>query len=124
IYLPQGYRGITASILQVDKDLEDSAVLLGSSRARAVSYVTLPLMKTSVMSTVLLLLMLAMRELSAALFLFTSNTRLLAIVVFDNYDNGALRSAASTSLLYILVILALVVIAKALGARATNGEAR
>ena len=50
--------------------------------------------------------------------------RLLAIVVFDNYDNGALRSAASTSLLYILVILALVVIAKALGARATNGETR
>jgi iron(III) transport system permease protein len=86
--------------------------------------VTLPLMKTGVMSTILLLLMLAMRELSAALFLFTSNTRLLAIVVFDNYDNGALRSAASTSLLYILVILALVVIAKALGARATNGEAR
>jgi iron(III) transport system permease protein len=81
-------------------------------------------MKTGVMSTILLLLMLAMRELSAALFLFTSNTRLLAIVVFDNYDNGALRSAASTSLLYILVILALVVIAKALGARATNGEAR
>jgi iron(III) transport system permease protein len=89
-----------------------------------VSYVTLPLMKTGVMSTILLLLMLAMRELSAALFLFTSNTRLLAIVVFDNYDNGALRSAASTSLLYILVILALVVIAKALGARATNGETR
>jgi iron(III) transport system permease protein len=76
------------------------------------------------MSTILLLLMLAMRELSAALFLFTSNTRLLAIVVFDNYDNGALRSAASTSLLYVLVILALVVIAKSLGARATNGEAR
>lgn len=124
IYLPQGYRGMSASILQVDKDLEDSAVLLGSTRARAVTYVTLPLMKTGVMSTVLLLLMLAMRELSAALFLFTSNTRLLAIVVFDNYDNGALRSAASTSLLYILVILALVVIAKAFGARATNGEAR
>lgn len=99
-------------------------MLLGSTRARAVSYVTLPLMKTGVMSTILLLLMLAMRELSAALFLFTSNTRLLAIVVFDNYDNGALRNAASTSLPYILVILALVVIAKAFGARATNGEAR
>lgn len=121
IYLPQGYRGISASILQVDKDLEDSAVLLGAGRARAVSFVTLPLMKTGVLSTVLLLLMLAMRELSAALFLFTSNTRLLAIVVFDDYDNGALRSAASTSILYILVILVLVVIAKAFGARSSNG---
>lgn len=121
IYLPQGYRGISASILQVGKDLEDSAVLLGAGRAKAVSFVTLPLMKTGVLSTVLLLLMLAMRELSAALFLFTSNTRLLAIVVFDDYDNGALRSAASTSILYILVILVLVVIAKAFGARSSNG---
>ena len=124
IYLPQGYRGISASILQVDKDLEDSAVLLGSTRARAVAYVTLPLMKTGVLSTILLLLMLAMRELSAALFLFTSNTRLLAIVVFDDYDNGALRSAASTSLLYILIILVLVVVAKAFGARSSNGGNR
>lgn len=124
IYLPQGYRGIAASILQVDKDLEDSAVLLGSTRSRAVAAVTLPLMKTGVMSTILLLLMLAMRELSAALFLFTSQTRLLSIVVFDNYDNGALRTAASTSLLYCLVILAMVAVVKALGARATSGGTR
>ena len=31
---------------------------------------------------------LSMRELTAALFLFTSDTRLLSIAIFDAYDNG------------------------------------
>ncbi|GAA0296668.1 iron(III) transport system permease protein [Kineococcus aurantiacus] len=121
IYLPQGYRGTTASILQVDDDLEDSAVLLGARRFRAVRTVTVPLMRTGLLSTLLLLLMLSMRELSAALFLFTSDTRLLSIVVFDEYDNGALRDAASTSLLYCLAIMVVVLLARLLGARPANG---
>ncbi|WP_049574876.1 ABC transporter permease [Streptomyces sp. SBT349] len=122
VFLPQGYRGVSASILQVDRDLEDSAVLLGSPRAKAVSYVTLPLMRVGMVSTLLLLLMLCMRELSAALFLFTSDTRLLSILIFDNYDNGAMQGAACVSLLYCGVILVIALLAKSLGAKTVEGS--
>lgn len=121
VFLPQGYRGVSASILQIDRDLEDSAVLLGARRMRAVSYVTLPLMRVGMISTLLLLLMLCMRELSAALFLFTSNTRLLSILIFDNYDNGAMQGAAQVSLLYCGVIVVIALLAKALGAKTVDG---
>ncbi|APU17386.1 MULTISPECIES: ABC transporter permease [Actinoalloteichus] len=121
VFLPQGYRGVTSSILQVDRDLEDSAVLLGARRATAVSWVTLPLMRVGMVSTVLLLLMLCMRELSAALFLFTSDTRLLSILIFDNYDNGAMQGAASVSLLYCVVILIIALLAKSFGAKTVDG---
>ena len=71
---PQGFRGIASSILQTDRDLEDSAVMLGASRTRAIWSVTVPLMKVGLVSTFLLLLMLSMRELTVPLFLYTSDT--------------------------------------------------
>ncbi|MDQ0633092.1 iron(III) transport system permease protein [Arthrobacter pascens] len=116
VFLPQGYRGISASMLQMDQDLEDSAVMLGARRAKAIISVTLPLMRVGITSSFLLFLMLSMRELSASIFLFTSNTRILSILVFDNFDNGQSQAAAAVSVLYIVVIAVLAVIAQKVGA--------
>ena len=116
VFLPQGYRGISASMLQMDQDLEDSAVMLGARRAKAIISVTLPLMRVGITSSFLLFLMLSMRELSASIFLFTSNTRILSILVFDNFDNGQSQAAAAVSVLYCLVIAVLAVIAQKVGA--------
>lgn len=116
VFLPQGYRGISASMLQMDQDLEDSAVMLGARRSKAIVSVTLPLMRVGITSSFLLFLMLSMRELSASIFLFTSNTRILSILVFDNFDNGQSQAAAAVSVLYIVVIAVLAVIAQKVGA--------
>lgn len=116
VFIPQGYRGVSASILQVDRDLEDSAVTLGSGRTRAIAWVTLPLMRVGLTSTFILLLMLAMRELTVALFLYTSQTRLVSIAIFDDIENGAVRDAAATGLLYCVLIFLLAALSKYLGA--------
>jgi iron(III) transport system permease protein len=115
VFLPQGYRGISASMLQMDQDLEDSAVMLGARRAKAIVTVTLPLMRVGITSSFLLFLMLSMRELSASIFLFTSDTRILSILVFDNFDNGQSQAAAAVSVLYVIVIAVLAVIAQKVG---------
>jgi len=117
VFLPQGYRGVSASIIQLDKDLEDSAIMLGARRRRAITFVTAPLLRVGLSSTFLLLLMLSMRELTAALFLFTSDTRLLSIAIFDAYDNGSFQSAAELSLLYCAVIGVLAVLARRFGSK-------
>ncbi|CAM5185472.1 hypothetical protein CDEF62S_05168 [Castellaniella defragrans] len=104
VFFPQGYQGISASILQIGNDLEDSAVLLGANRARAVRTVTVPLMRVGITSTFLLFLMMSMRELSAVIFLFTSNTRILSIMVFENFENGQIQAAAAVSVYYCIVI--------------------
>lgn len=117
VFLPQGYRGVAASIVQLDQDLEDSAVMHGATRAQAIRFVTVPLLRVGLSSTFLLLLMLSMRELTSALFLFTSDTRLLSIAIFDAYDNGSIQSAAELSLLYCVVIAVLAVASRRLGAK-------
>ena len=116
VQMPQGFRGIAASILQTDRGLEDSAVVSGARRTRAIAYVTLPLIRTGLVSTFLLLLMLSMRELTVPLFLYTSNTRILSIAIFDLFENGgALQHAAAMSLVYCVMMFVLTYLPRRIG---------
>lgn len=116
--MPQGFQGANSGILQIHADLEDSAVMHGASRTRAIWKITAPLLRIPLTSTFLLLLMLSMRELTVPLFLFTSETRLLSIVIFDDFENGILQSSAATSVLYCALIFLLAYIARRFGADA------
>ena len=105
---PQGFRDIAASILATDRDLEDSAVMLGASRPRAILAVTVPLMKMGLLSTFLLLLMLSMRELTVPLFLSTRSTEILSVTIYEAFETGgALREAAAMSVIYMALMFVL-----------------
>jgi iron(III) transport system permease protein len=83
-------------------------VMLGAGRTRAVAEVTVPLMKVGLLSTFLLLLMLSMRELTVPLFLYTSDTQILSIAIYDAFENGgALREAAAMSVIYTAFVFVL-----------------
>lgn len=118
VQMPQAFRGIAAAIQATDRDLEDSAVLLGAHRFRAITAVTLPLLRVSVSSTFLLLLMLSMREITVPLFLYTTDTRILSIAIYDLFENGgALRDAAATALIYCLIMFVLSFLPRLFGAK-------
>ncbi|MGH3663013.1 MAG: ABC transporter permease, partial [Micromonosporaceae bacterium] len=107
-FMPQGFTSIASSIRQVHPDLEESAVISGASRVRSSVEVTVPLIRSSVISAALLLMILSFRELSVALFLFTTETRVLSIVIFDFWVGGSLARAAAASLLYSLLLTVVV----------------
>jgi iron(III) transport system permease protein len=122
VQMPQGFRGIAAAIQSTDRDLEDSAVMLGARRGRAVAFVTLPLLRVAVSSTFLLLLMLSMRELTVPLFLYTTDTTTLSIAIYDQFENGgALREASATALIYCLIMFILSYLPRRIGAGKGGG---
>ncbi|TFD54079.1 iron ABC transporter permease [Cryobacterium frigoriphilum] len=105
VQMPQGLRSVSASIQATHRDLEDSAVMLGARRAKAITFVTLPLMKVTLASSFLLLLMLSMRELTVPLFLYTTDTKILSIEIFDLFENGgAAQEAAAMSVVYCVIM--------------------
>lgn len=108
-FMPQGFSSISTSLQQVHPDLEESAQVAGAGRVRSAIEVTMPLIRSSIISAMLLLLILSMRELSAAIFLFTSDTRVLSIVIFDFWDSGLFGRAAAASLIYsgVLAVVAI-----------------
>lgn len=109
-FMPQGYRIIAGSIVQVHDDLEQAAMVSGATRLQAVRRITLPLLRGAVVSAAFLMLVLGIRELTASLFLYTSKTRVLSIVIYERFEDGVWSSVASISLIYtaLLVILTIV----------------
>jgi iron(III) transport system permease protein len=123
VQMPQGFRGVAAAILATDRDLEDSAVLLGARRTRAISVITVPLLRVAVSSTFLMLLMLSMRELTVPLFLYTSDTRILSIAIYDQFENGgALREASAMALIYCAIMFVLSYLPRKIGASGGAGH--
>lgn len=117
VTMPQAYRSVSASMMQLDADLANSAVVLGARRFRAIRTITVPLMRTGIVSTLLLLLMLGLREMSAVLFLYTSDTRVLSILVFHSFENGSVSFSAAISLVFVVVIAAIAIAAQVVGSR-------
>jgi iron(III) transport system permease protein len=111
-FMPQGFRGVASSITQVHPDLEDSAIVSGANRVRAVWRITLPLIRVGVVSTMLLLFILSMRELSTSIFLFSAETRILSVVIFEQWESGRWPRAAAISIIYSSLLMVLTVISR------------
>jgi iron(III) transport system permease protein len=110
--LPQGFQGVSSSMIQVHKDLEESAEVCGAGRLRTVWEVLLPLIRTGVVSTMLLIFILSMRELSAIIFLFTEDTQVLSIAIYNTWEGGRLPPVAAMSLVYIAFLFVITFIAR------------
>ena len=108
-FMPQGFRSVSSTILQVHRDLEDSAIVAGASRTRAVMDILAPLIRPGIASAMLLLFLLAMRELSTSVFLFTAETRVLAIILYEQWESGSWARVATISLLYCALLFVITV---------------
>jgi iron(III) transport system permease protein len=111
-FLPQGFRSISATIGQVHPDLEDSARVAGASLVRAAWSILTPLILPGVTATMLLLFILSMRELSTSLFLFTTETRVLSIVIYEQWEAGQWSRVAAMSLAYSGLLLAITILGR------------
>lgn len=106
--MPTGFGSIFSSLGQVHRDLEDAAVMCGSSRWRAALEITMPIIRSSTVAALIMIVILSFRELSIALFLFTSKTRILSIVIINYTEDGRNAAAAGASLVYCAALAVLV----------------
>jgi iron(III) transport system permease protein len=111
-FMPQGYRAVSSSVSQIHDDLEHAALVAGATRLKAIQKIILPLVRGGVAASFFLMIVLGMRELTASLFLYTTDTRLLSIVIYESYENGEWSSVASISLIYTAVLVVLTVIGR------------
>nr|BFE59243.1 iron ABC transporter permease [Dactylosporangium thailandense] len=110
--LPQGFQSVSSSLTQVHSELEESAQVSGASRLRAAWEILVPLIRTGVVSTMLLLFILSMREISVAIFLFTSKTEPLSIATYNTWETGRIAPVAAMSLIYVAVLVVLTLISR------------
>ena len=83
IALPAAYQQLQSAFRSVHTDLEDASRILGATRLRTLRDITAPLLRTSVIATWCFIFVGVIRELSAAIMLFTSETKVISVLIFD-----------------------------------------
>src|SRR5207253_6426196 len=74
ISLPAAYQQLQAAFRTVHPELEDASRILGATRLKALRQITAPLLRSGVIATWCFIFVGVIRELSAAIMLFTSET--------------------------------------------------
>src|SRR5262249_19753080 len=85
---PAAYQQLQSAFRSVHTDLEDASRILGSTRLRTLRDITAPLLRTSVIATWCFIFVGVIRELSAAIMLFTSETKVISVLIFDLNESG------------------------------------
>lgn len=112
-FIPQGFESFAGTLVKIDEELEDSAVTAGASRVRALTTITVPLLRSAFVSTGVLLFVLSFRELTAALFLYAPRTRVLSVVIYGQWvQGGSWARLASMSLVFTAVLLVAAVVSR------------
>jgi iron(III) transport system permease protein len=107
-FLPIAFVNSNAAIRSINPELEDAVRTLGGSRLTAIRYVVMPLLKRSLAGAFILVFIPATRELSTAIFLYSINTQVLSVLLFDKSDEGNFEMLASIGLVLVVITVALI----------------
>jgi iron(III) transport system permease protein len=103
IEFPAAYQQLTSVVASIHPELEEAGRLLGATRLRVLREITSPLMRSGIVAAWCFIFIGAIREISAAILLFTAPTRTLAVVIYDLNESGDTGSIAVLGLLLMVV---------------------
>jgi iron(III) transport system permease protein len=118
--MPAAYQQLQSAFKAVHPELEDASRILGATRLRALWQITAPLLRTSVIATWCFIFVGVIRELSAAVLLFTSETKVLSVLIYDLNESGDLAAIAVLGLLMLVITFAIVALANSLNLGGTR----
>jgi iron(III) transport system permease protein len=110
IALPSAYQQLHSAFRVVNPDLEEASRILGASRLGTLARITAPLLRTSVIATWCFIFVGVIRELSAAIMLFTSETKVVSVLIFDLNESGDLGAIAVLGLIMLAVTFTVVIL--------------
>jgi iron(III) transport system permease protein len=109
IALPSSYQQLQSAMRSIHPELEDASRILGATRLRSLWQITAPLLRTGVIATWCFIFVGVMRELSAAIILFTSETKVLSVLIYDLNESGDLGAISVIGLGMLIITFAVVI---------------
>ncbi len=106
--MPTGYAQSDATFRGIPADLEDAGRILGAGRLRILRDVTAPLARSGIIAAWCFIFIGVIRELSASIILFTPNTRVMSVVIFDLKEEGQFGAIAVLGLVMLALTFATV----------------
>jgi iron(III) transport system permease protein len=122
-FLPYGMRYSSASMLQIHKELEESAAMSGASWSMTFRRVVLPLLKPGLLAGFIYVMIVSIRELSSSILLYSPGTEVVSIMIWELWQNGQYVELAALGVMLIIALFVLVLLAQFVGRRFGIAEA-
>jgi iron(III) transport system permease protein len=114
-FMPYGLRFNTTSMLQIHKELEESAAMSGAGWGTTFRRIVLPLLKPGLLAGWIYIMIVSIRELSSSILLYSPGTEVVSIVIWELWENGQYVELSALGVLFILMLFVLVMISQAVG---------
>ncbi len=114
-FMPYGLRFNTTSMLQIHKELEESAAMSGAGWGTTFRRIVLPLLKPGLLSGWIYIMIVSIRELSSSILLYSPGTEVVSIIIWELWENGQYVELSALGVLFILMLFVLVLISQAVG---------
>jgi iron(III) transport system permease protein len=123
-FIPDTVKALSTSFLQIHRELEEAAWICGRGMLGTIRTVMLPLARPGVAASMTLLFVLSIRELGSSLFLYTSDTTVMSVLLLDYYEGGNTGKTAAFSLVQTIILAVLLGITSWLSTGAAQSSAR
>ena len=114
-FLPYGLRYNTTTMLQIHKELEESAAMSGASWWTTFRRIILPLMKPGLVAGWIYIVIVSIRELSTSILLYSPGTEVISIVIWELWENGQYVELSALGVIFIIALFFMVLLAQAMG---------
>lgn len=114
ITLPYGMRYVVPGMSAIKDELEEAATSSGASWLQSFRRVFIPLLMPSLLASFLYSMIVSFREISAAIFLYTSGTEVVSVQIYDLFRNGTYPVVAALGIVMVLFLVILVVVMQGL----------
>ena len=116
-FLPYGLRYNTTSMLQIHKELEESAAMSGASWATTFRRIILPLLKPGLVAGWIYIMIVSIRELSSSILLYSPGNEVLSILIWELWENGQYVELSALGVMFISALFVLVMLAQWVGSK-------
>ena len=115
-FMPYGLRYNTTSMLQIHKELEESAAMSGASWATTFRRIVLPLLKPGLLAGWIYIMIVSdPRAVRVDPALQPGHARCISIVIWELWENGQYVELSALGVMFILALFVLVMVAQMLG---------
>ncbi|MDQ0304978.1 ABC transporter permease [Ancylobacter polymorphus] len=116
-FLPYGMRYNSTSMVQIHKDLEESAAMSGASWFATFRRVVFPLLKPGLVAGFIYIVVVSVRELSSSILLYSPGNEVLSIMIWEFWQNGQYVELSAFGVMMIVALFCFLMVVQSVSKR-------
>ena len=116
-FMPYGMRAASASMIQINKELEEASLASGGSWPQTFRKIILPLLMPGFVAGWIYISIISLSELSTSILLYSYDSTVLSIMAFDLWEGGQYTYVCALGVMMVALLVAMAAVARMVGSK-------